>query len=186
MFPLFTDGELNVHNHAKAGRSTKSFRDEGRWDSLLVDVKANDWVVIQFSHNDTSTKPERHASPEDFKTNLIRFCEEVRAKHANPLLVTPLVMRTFIDDNLVDNRLKTYPGIMRQVARSHGVPLIDVNLKMRDEILRLGPEGAATLFVEGDDTHTNEAGARLVAGYVAEGIKELKLKGIYKHITYIN
>lgn len=181
MLPLYTDGEIEIINNAKAGRSTKSFREEGRWDSLMVNVKPNDWVIIQFAHNDTSTKPERHASPEEFRANLIRFAEEVRAKKAYPLLLTPLVMCTFIDGNLVDNRLKTYPGIIREVAHTYQIPMIDVNLKMRDYVLLLGPEDSQSLFVENDDTHTNVEGARLVAGYIAEGIKELRLKGLYKH-----
>jgi len=33
-----------------------------------------------------------------------------------------------------------------------------------------------------DDTHSLEAGAMQIAKYVVEGIKELKLSGIYKHI----
>ena len=168
---LYSD-DVEVLNHAKAGRSTKSFRAEGRWDSIMNQVQKGDWVLIQFSHNDTSVKPERHSSPEDFKKNLIRFVEETRAKGANPMLLTPLVMRTFYEGNLIDNRLKTYPGIVREVARTHKVPMIDINLKTRDLILSLGDEKSKDLFVPDDDTHTREAGARAVARYVAEGLQE--------------
>lgn len=172
MLPYYICDGTEVINHAKAGRSTKSFRDEGRWDSLMSQVRKGDWVLIQFSHNDTSTKPERHASPADFRKNLIRFIEETRTKEANPMLLTPLVMRTFHEGNLIDNRLKTYPGIIREVARQYNTPMIDVNLKTRDLILLLGDEESKNLYVPNDDTHTCEAGARAVAGIVAEGLKE--------------
>lgn len=172
MLPYYICDGTEVVNHAKAGRSTKSFREEGRWDSLMNQVQKGDWVLIQFSHNDTSTKPERHASPADFKKNLIRFIEEVRSKAANPMLLTPLVMRTFHEGNLIDNRLKTYPGIIREVAQEYNIPMIDVNLKTRDLILLLGDEESKDLYVPNDDTHTREAGARAVAKIVATGLKE--------------
>lgn len=172
ILPEYLCGGLKVENHAKAGRSTKSFRAEGRWDSIMSRVRKDDWVLIQFSHNDTSVKPERHASPTDFKKNLILFINETRTKGAHPLLLTPLVMRTFHEGNLIDSRLKTYPGIIRQVAKEYNVPLIDINLKTRDLILRLGDEESKELYVPNDDTHTSEAGARAVAEFVAEGLKE--------------
>lgn len=173
ILPSLLNDEVEVINCAKAGRSTKSFRDEGRWDSIMNRVQPHDWVLIQFSHNDTSVKPERHASPADFEKNIICFIEETRSKGANPLLLTPLVMRTFHEGNLIDNRLKTYPGIIRKVAQEYNVPLIDVNLKMRDLVLWLGDEKSKDLYVPDDDTHTREAGAKAVAGYIAEGLKNL-------------
>lgn len=176
ILPELLDERIEVLNHAKAGRSTKSFQDEARWDTLIAHTQKGDYVLIQFSHNDTSTKPERHASPEDFRRNLIRFINDVRAKEAHPVLLTSLVMRTFQDGNLVDNRLKTYPGIVRSLAREYNVPLIDVNLHTRDLILLLGDENSKALYVENDDTHTNEAGARAVAEIIAEGLKDLGLK----------
>ena len=177
MLPYYICDDVEVINHAKAGRSTKSFQTEGRWDSLMTQVQKGDWVLIQFSHNDTSTKPERHASPEDFKNNLIRFTDEVRAKGANPMLLTPLVMRTFHEGNLIDGRLKTYPGIIRKVAQEYNIPMIDVNLKTRDLVLLLGDEESKKLYVPNDDTHTSEAGARVVAEIVAEGLREHGLMG---------
>ena len=177
MLPYYICDGTEVVNHAKAGRSTKSFQEEGRWDSLMNQVQKGDWVLIQFSHNDTSTKPERHASPQDFKNNLIRFAEEVRAKGANPMLLTPLVMRTFHDGDLIDSRLKTYPGIIRKVAQEYNIPMIDVNLKTRDIILLLGDEESKRLYVPNDDTHTSEAGARVVAEIIAEGLKEYGIMG---------
>jgi len=171
MLSCYIEDGIEVMNHAKAGRSTKSFRNEGRWDNLMAQVGKGDWVLIQFSHNDTSMKPERHASPENFRKNLIHFIEETQAKGANPVLLTPLVMRTFHEGNLIDNRLKAYPGIIRKVAQEYNIPLIDVNLKTRDLIVSLGDEESKDLYVSGDDTHTNEAGARAVAEIVAEGLK---------------
>ncbi|MDE6778410.1 MAG: pectinesterase, partial [Alistipes sp.] len=52
MFQPFFDGEIVVENHAVNGRSTKSFRDEGRWVKVLDALPDDDYVVIEFGHHD--------------------------------------------------------------------------------------------------------------------------------------
>lgn len=199
MLSMYMTNDVKIDNRAMGGRSTKSFIDEGRWDRLIADVKKGDFVFIQFGHNDASKKPERHASHEDYKKNLVKFIEEVRAKEATPVLLTSVVMRTFVNGNLVDDRLKGYPVIMRQVAKDYKVLLIDVNLKTRDFVTMLGDKasipyyrwvepGVDPIFPEGkkDDTHMMEKGAKQVALFVAEGIKELNIAGLSEYVTLGN
>lgn len=196
MLPQFFTEQVEVINRAKAGRSTKSFIDEKRWEGILTDLRKGDWVIVQFAHNDTSSKPERHASPADFKANLLRFINDTRVRGANILLLTPIVMRTFNEQgNLVDDRLKNYPGIIRQLAQEESVPLIDINLQTRDLILTLGNESSKELYYwvkpgedtskpDGakDDTHMREVGALKVAQMVAKGMWQMKLTGLYTSI----
>lgn len=190
----FTD-DIQVINHAIGGRSTKTFINEGRWDRLLSEVKAGDYVFIQFGHNDASTRPERHASYEDYENNLSKFIHDVRSKDAYPVLLTSVVMRTFKDGNLVDDRLKGYPVITRKVAKEQAVPLIDINLKTRDFITMLGDSASIPYYrwVEAgidhakpdglkDDTHMMDKGATQVASFVTESVRELNLYGLSKYI----
>ncbi|NDW19110.1 hypothetical protein D0T53_09310 [Dysgonomonas sp. 216] len=200
MLPEFLNDKVQVSNHAMGGRSTKTFIEEGRWERLLGEVEPGDYVFIQFGHNDASTRPERHASYEDYKKNLERFVDDVRAKGGNPVLLTSVVMRTFNErGHLVDDRLKGYPVITRLVAKEKNVPLIDVNLKTRDFITMLGDKASIPYYrwVEPgvdhakpdglkDDTHMMEKGARNVAYFVAEGIKNLQLKGLSENVNLFN
>ncbi len=196
MLPLFLDDNVQVVNHAMGGRSTKSFIVEGRWDKLLSEVSEGDYVFIQFGHNDASTRPERHASYEDYQDNLLKMITDVRAKKATPVLLTSVVMRTFVNGNLTDDRLKGYPVIMRMIAKKQGVPMIDINLKTKDFVTMLGDKASIPYYrwvepgvdpvkPEGlkDDTHMMEKGATMVAWFVAEGIKDLNLKGLSEHIN---
>ncbi len=48
----FDPAKLAVRNEAIAGRSARSFTREGRFDAVVAAVKAGDWVVIEFGHND--------------------------------------------------------------------------------------------------------------------------------------
>jgi len=195
MLSLYMTDDVRIVNRAIGGRSTKSFIEEGRWDKLMADVKKGDFVFIQFGHNDASKKAERYASYEDYKKNLIKFVEDVRAKEATPILLTSIVMRTFVKGHLIDDRLKGYPAIMRQVAKECNVPLIDVNLKTKDFVTMLGDKASIPYYrhVEPeedpflpkgkkDDTHMMEKGAKQVGLFIAEGIKELNIKGLSEYV----
>ncbi len=195
MLPMFFDSSVVIINKAKAGRSTKSYLAEGRWQQILDSIKPNDYVIIQFGHNDASTKPERHASYPDFKHNLIKMITEAQAKQARPILATSIVMRTFKDNALIDDRLKAYPAINRQLADSLNIPLIDTYIKTRDLILMMGDEASKKLYMwvepgidslrpdgSQDDTHLQAPGAIAVAGFVAKDIQKQQLKDIFNHV----
>jgi rhamnogalacturonan acetylesterase len=44
--------KVNVANRAIAGRSSRSYMDEGHWDSTLAETKAGDYVLLQWGQND--------------------------------------------------------------------------------------------------------------------------------------
>jgi lysophospholipase L1-like esterase len=48
----FDTTKINVANRARAGRSARSYMDEGLWDKDLAEMKAGDYVLIQWGHND--------------------------------------------------------------------------------------------------------------------------------------
>ena len=48
------DKKINVENDAMAGRSSRTFIDEGRWDAVCAALKSGDYLFIQFGHNDGS------------------------------------------------------------------------------------------------------------------------------------
>ena len=194
MLSLYLDESVIIDNRAIGGRSTKTFIEEGRWDKLINDVSPGDYVMIQFGHNDTSTRPERHASPKLYEENIKKFINDVISKEATPILLTSIVMRTFKEGNLVDDRLKSYPAIVRKIAKELNVSLIDINTISRDFILLLGDEKSKEYYrwiepgidpfkPDGfkDDTHMMEKGAMQVAFFIAEELSKLNLP-ISKHV----
>lgn len=46
--------KVNVANRAIAGRSSRSYMDEGHWDSTLAEIKPGDYVMLQWGQNDGS------------------------------------------------------------------------------------------------------------------------------------
>lgn len=91
---FFTD-DILVENHAASGRSTRSFINEGRWQTVLERIKEGDYVIIQFGHNDEKTDTTLHTIPGgSFDNNLRKFVREAREKGANPILMNAIVRRT--------------------------------------------------------------------------------------------
>ncbi len=48
----FDAAKINVFNRAMAGRSSRSYIAEGRWDQVRQEMKAGDFVLIQLGYND--------------------------------------------------------------------------------------------------------------------------------------
>lgn len=186
-FSTFFTKKVIVENRAANGRSTLSFITENRWKSVFDNLKPGDYVLIEFGHNDEKVdKPGVGVSLEQYKVNLSRFVNEARSKKAIPVLLTPIVRRSFRDGKLIDSH-GGYPDAVRKVADSLNVPLIDMHKKTEELLTSLGEEGSVKLFnhvppgtanyPEGknDNTHLSPEGARRVAELAADGLRELKI-----------
>jgi len=139
-------------NGGRGGRSTRSYRQEGSWDIALAEAKVpgyrGTWVLIQFAHNDQSSKPERWTDEAtEFPANLRRFVEEVRAAGAIPVLVTPLTRREFRGGKL-RNTLASWSDRIRGVAKAMDVPLVDLNALSAAQAQEMGAEMATKLAQE--------------------------------------
>src|SRR6185369_13239857 len=78
-------------NTAQGGRSSESFRREGRWTNALA--LKGDYYLIQFGHNNEPGKPGRSTDMPTFVSNMVSYVEEAQAVGAKPVLVTPLTRR---------------------------------------------------------------------------------------------
>ncbi|HEX8721552.1 MAG TPA: rhamnogalacturonan acetylesterase [Pyrinomonadaceae bacterium] len=191
----FRADRVRVLNHAKNGRSTRLFIEQGLWRGLLDSLKEGDYVFIQFGHNDSAKdKPDRYTPPEDYRANLVRFVKEARGRGATPVLFTPVMRRKFTKEGAFVDQHGVYPGIVREVAAELRVPLVDMHRKSERLLVGYGPEESRKLFLQlkagehanypngiEDNTHFNPLGAELMAGLAVEGIHEQKL-GLAKYL----
>ena len=51
---VFDETKIDIVNAAMAGRSCRSYLNEGRWDRVYNSLQPGDFVLIQFGHNDIS------------------------------------------------------------------------------------------------------------------------------------
>jgi lysophospholipase L1-like esterase len=186
-FAKFFDSTVSVINKAVGGESTRTFIEEKLWQPVSGKLKAGDYLLIQFGHNDEIPSKESYTTPKDFKSNLTRFIKEARNKKAFPVLITPVARRKFDESGKIQDVHVVYAGLMREVANENHVPLIDLNKKSQELLQQFGPEKSKALFValganpwvpkdQEDITHFNEFGAAQMAAIVLEESKALKLE----------
>uniref|UniRef100_UPI0038F7BC7D GDSL-type esterase/lipase family protein n=1 Tax=Streptomyces europaeiscabiei TaxID=146819 RepID=UPI0038F7BC7D len=126
-FSIFFNDSIDVKNRAKNGRSTRTFISEGLWAGIINELNKDDFVIIQFGHNDQSKqKVDRYTTPAQYKQNLVNFIAEVRAKQAQPLLMTPVTRRNFDEKGQIKDTHPIYADIVRDVAKQTGVDFIDM------------------------------------------------------------
>lgn len=183
--PFFKEN-ITVINKAVNGRSTRSFINEKRWDSVYNKLKKGDYVFIEFGHNDQKIEDSaRFTNPHTaYRYNLIRFVKESREKGAIPILLTSISRRNFNEKGVLVPTHSDYPLETRLVAEEYNVPFID--LEYYTELLEqsYGPEKSKQLHLhfkagenafyetdKADDTHLSLLGANKIAEIVINQIK---------------
>ena len=181
----FFNEDIKVVNKAVNGRSSRSFINEKRWDTIYKVLKPGDYVFIQFGHNDEKVADStRYTNPHTaYRYNLIRFVNEARAKGAIPILFSSIVRRNFNEQGVLIPTHGDYPLETRLVAQDYKVPFVD--LEYLTELLETsyGPEKSKKIHLhfkagevpfyskdKDDDTHLSLKGANEIAGIAVKQI----------------
>lgn len=201
----FDTTKIGMRNYALGGRSSRTFITEGRWDKVLAEVQPGDYVIMQFGHNDSGPlddtarargtirgvgdESKEVYNPIMKKQEVVytygwymrKYVNDAKAKGATAIICSPIPRADFKDGKV--NRAGTsYGGWAQQTAQTTGAFFIDLNAIIADKYDAMGEEQVKTFF-PGDHTHTNEAGAKLNAAAVVEGLKKIpacKLNGYLK------
>ena len=171
------DRKLQVINRSRGGRTTASFRKDGRWDDILK-IKP-DYVMIQFGHNDGAVMND-----ETYAKNLAQFVDEARAAGIKPILVTPVSRRYWQDDGTIKDDLIKKVAAMRRVATDKKVPLMELHERAVDLYLKVGqkvsdswglpkPDPNDPKVTVLDKTHFNAEGSAAMGAVVAAELKRV-------------
>jgi lysophospholipase L1-like esterase len=161
----FFKPEIAVCNSAEGGETSKSFITGQRMDKVLSQMKAGDFFLVQFGHNDSKPQwPQTYTEPEtSFKAYLRVFVAETQRRGATLVLVTPMERRNNGDT------VGPWARAMREVAAEDHVPLIDQWAMSKVMWTALGPKVGSAF---NDQTHLNGYGGYLLSKVIIRGIKE--------------
>jgi lysophospholipase L1-like esterase len=175
MLTRFLRPGVAVANHAESGETMKSFISGLRLAKVLSQLKAGDYVFLQFGHNDSKRQwPQTYVeAATTYQAYLKVFIAEIRLRGATPVLVTSPQRRNFGPDGKIRNSHGDYPAAVRTVASAEKVALIDLEAGSRAFYEALGPEKSPLAFSNGgkDLTHHNNYGAYELAKIVVQGIR---------------
>jgi rhamnogalacturonan acetylesterase len=191
---LFDTSRINVANRAVAGRSYRTYINEGRLEKVLAEMKPGDYVFLQMGHNDGGdlggAKPRgdlkgigeetkdvpQTSGPLAGQTETIhtygwyarKYIADIRAKQAHPILLT-LTIRNIWKDGHIERDFG-YGDYIKQISGQEHVPLVDMATVEADKWEALGQEKTAP-FYPIDHTHTSSEGADLNAHSVATALR---------------
>jgi len=192
IYNYFDTTRISISNQAIAGRSTRSFIREGRWDKVISAIKPGDFLIIEFGHNEGGTPDTTRTGlrsvlkgigndsvfvksskgievVHSYGWYLRKFSKEAKAKGAT-VMIASMVASNWFKDGKVTRADKTYGLWASQIAKETGAFFIDVNSITADKYEKMGPELVKGLYPY-DPVHTNVEGAAINAGSVVTGIK---------------
>lgn len=187
----FDTTKVSLENHAMAGRSARTFLDEGRWDKVYNALQPGDFVIIQFGHNDGGdintgkARGELHGSGNESKVfkmektgknqvvytygwYLRKFIMDAKEKGAIPIVLshTP---RNKWQNGKIESNSTTFGLWAREAAKQGGAYFIDLNSISGRKLQALGSDKTPVYF-KNDHTHSSKKGARLNATSICEGL----------------
>ncbi|MBP9984332.1 MAG: rhamnogalacturonan acetylesterase [Prevotella sp.] len=198
-YTVFDKNKITCYNAAQAGRSTRTYLNEGRWDKVYNALQPGDYVFIQFGHNDIggiNTDKERGVIPGasdtchvyksakdgtyelvySFGWYLKKFIDDVREKGATPILVS-LTPRNEWSNGKIERRNDTYGKWYRDVVSQTGVEFVDLHNIMADYLdKKCGCKAKADKYYNHDHTHSSLLGAKTNAHNIAIGLKAIHSK----------
>ncbi len=190
-----------------------------RWPAILPHINAGDYVIIQFAHNDQKSgsdyaqygtyafcsdgsadgeacanRPDKidpgvDISQHSYYQWLKKYVLEIRARGANPILMSPIVRKYFSGATLTAPGQHNvgivggetfargdYVAAMKAVANMYAVPFVDLTAETKQIVESYGNAAAtANLYIAADSTHPQVLFANLIAKRAVEGMKALNI-----------
>jgi len=174
----FFNDQVTVNNQAQGGANVQSFHNSGRWPAIINALKPGDYVLIQFGANDSGTA-HGPVYPPQFVETLNAMADEVRAKGAEPIFVTPSAFFDWTPDGKENNaRLAPYAAACYTAGEAKHALVDDLNARGVEWLNSIGKDTAAPFYLPNsqhvpDKAHFVKAGAVQMAKMVAGEIKRI-------------
>jgi rhamnogalacturonan acetylesterase len=189
----FDTSKISVRNHAIGGRSSRTFITEGRWDRILATLKAGDYVIMQFGHNDGGPLDDTARArgtirgigeeSKDIYNPILKkdetvytygwymrkYIRDTKAKGAIAIVCSPIPRDNWKDGKVIRSS-DSYGKWAKEVAEAEGAFFIDLNELVALKYEEMGAEKVKAFF-PADHTHTEIEGAKLNASIVINALK---------------
>ena len=192
---VFNTKKCTLVNAAMAGRSARTFLEEGRWDKVYNSIEPGDYVLIQFGHNDMGDiaggkaradirgvrdsshvyqleKDRTYKVVYSYGWYLRKFVGDVREKGGIPVIVS-MTPRNEWPEGKMERRPGSCASWAKEVAEELEVAFVDMHNLTADYLDRkAGSKEKAEVYYKRDHTHTSLLGAELNAKMFRKGIKK--------------
>ncbi|TRM66077.1 rhamnogalacturonan acetylesterase [Schizophyllum amplum] len=182
---------LSVVNNAVAGRSARSYTDEGRFTTLINKAASGDFVIIEFGHNDGSAGSGADNGRQDAysdgynDTNVVydssgkaitihsfNYYIENAVRSLQDKGAIPIVSSQTPNNGWTGNSISDPPRFVAyaaEVAGNTSVAYVDHYRYVAQAYEAIG-ESTVNTYFPNDHTHTSAAGANVVAQAFVRGL----------------
>ena len=157
----FDATKIDVQNRAIGGRSSRTFLTEGRWDDVLKTLKPDDFVMMQFGHNDSAVlsgdnrergtikgvgdetqdvtltlgaNKGKKETVHTFGWYMTKYVEDTKAKGATPIVISYVPRCPRAGEKISPpGEPGSYWLWAKQVAEKEKVPFIDLHSLVRQK-----------------------------------------------------
>ncbi|MFI0430321.1 rhamnogalacturonan acetylesterase [Mariniflexile sp. HMF6888] len=193
---LLDSTKVSVENHALGGTSSRTYQNLGLWDAVNDKLKAGDYVLIQFGHNDNgpindtlrargtikgigdeteeidNMITKKHEIVHSYGWYLEKIVKDAKSKGAIPIIISPIPENDWKEGKIPRNNT-SYGLWAKQIAERNNVTFIDLNDKMASKLEKFGEEKVTgAYFYKRDHTHTSAKGALMAASIIVDELKE--------------
>lgn len=164
---IYELANVKIDNCAMAGRSSRSFVEEGRLEDIRAHLQPGDFLFVQFAHNDAAKdKAERYVPVEKFAESLMRYIDAAREKQAYCVLVSSIALRSCpqteqMRDSDSGVSFPAYREEMRKLAQREQILFVDMGLETAEHVRALNEEELAQIYR--DEAHLLDCGAQIFA-----------------------
>ena len=179
---------IPVVNKAIAGRSARSYTNEGRFQDLVNTVQPGDFVVIEFGHNDggslsttdngrtdcfgdgeqTCISPTTGETVYTFVFYEVQAAKAIQAKGGNVIISSQTPNNPWEGGSFVYSPSR-FVGYAQTAAKAGSADYVDHGLYVADRFQALGLNTVNSYFPN-DHTHTSPAGANVVAAAFVKSV----------------
>jgi rhamnogalacturonan acetylesterase len=193
----FDTNKVRVMNRALGGRSSRTFLTEGLWEKVRNELRAGDFVLVQFGHNDSGEiakgdrpraslkgngdeakdvvveKTDKAETVRSYGWYLRHYIADAKAAGATPIVLSP-IPRNIWKDGKVARAKNDYGKWAAEAAAATGAQFVDLNELIANGYEEIGEAKVAKeFFTPADHTHTTRAGAIVNAERVVAGLRAL-------------
>lgn len=168
--PQFFDDPVSVSNYADSGESSGSFLNGSKlWEAITPGWESGDWVLIQFGHND------KNATADQFRSNMRAMVTQAKSAGVHPILITPISRVGYaLEAQHVNSTGADLPQIIRDLGEEENVPVIDLTVTTWNWYQTI--DWTQYFALGTDKTHPNPRGAAIIAGFVADAIRDQNIE----------
>lgn len=147
--------DIEVVNVGAGGRSSKSYYNEnGKWNRIMEEASAGDFVLCSFAHNDSKEDEEHFTNPYGneadegaYKYWLKKYMDDCAAKGINLIYVAPLPRRVWQNGQLQSDTVLPYVEAMREFTAEHNMPFVDLYRSGFETVADMGEEASKAMYM---------------------------------------